>query len=99
MSLSTLKNVIECLRETGRYVDEEGEATNALDDLAQSLEPLTEAQIVENCGAIDLGDPDWVTQVVRAVERAHGIGVSAKPGQTFPPSDADVVVAVKGGEK
>jgi len=38
-----------------------------------TLSPLTDEQIVEHCGTIDLGDHDWVTQVVRAVERAHGI--------------------------
>jgi hypothetical protein len=35
--LYALQDVVRCLRETGRFVDEEGEATNALDDLAQSL--------------------------------------------------------------
>lgn len=33
MSKETLREVVRCLRETGRFVDEEGEATNALADL------------------------------------------------------------------
>jgi hypothetical protein len=33
MSKETLRHVVRCLRETGRFVDEEGEATNALADL------------------------------------------------------------------
>lgn len=38
----TLKNVIQCLRETGQYWDEEGEETNALESLLNSVpQPAT----------------------------------------------------------
>lgn len=40
---------------------------------ATASSPLSEEEIVEHCGQIDLSDPDWVTQVARAVEFAHGI--------------------------
>lgn len=35
--IATLENVIACLRDEGRYVDDEGEATNALEDLLTAL--------------------------------------------------------------
>lgn len=38
MSKETLRDVVRCLRETGRYVDDEGEATNMLADLADTME-------------------------------------------------------------
>ena len=40
MSKETLRDVVRCLRETGRYVDEEGEATNSLQDLLDAADPL-----------------------------------------------------------
>ncbi|MGJ7497508.1 hypothetical protein ACSFA8_20870 [Variovorax sp. RT4R15] len=44
VGLSTLRNVIETLRATGSYSDEEGEATNHLADLADSLSAPTPQQ-------------------------------------------------------
>lgn len=41
--------------------------------LGQAIRPMSPERITEVCGQIDLGDPDWVTQVVRAVEADLGI--------------------------
>lgn len=39
----------------------------------EARQPLSIEDIEKHCGHIDLGDPDWVRQVVRATEAAHGI--------------------------
>lgn len=41
--LDALRVAVRCLRETGRFVDEEGEATNDLEDLARDHESLLAA--------------------------------------------------------
>lgn len=38
VGLFALRDAVRCLRETGRFVDEEGEATNALEDLLERLD-------------------------------------------------------------
>jgi hypothetical protein len=38
VGIFALRDVARCLRETGRFVDEEGEATNALEDLLDRLD-------------------------------------------------------------
>lgn len=37
VGIFALRDAVRCLRETGRFVDEEGEATNALSDLLDRL--------------------------------------------------------------
>ncbi len=54
--LETLANVIECLRADARYVDEEGEATNRLEDLLQALRGTSSAQA---CRAKQTGPDLW----------------------------------------
>lgn len=53
----------------------EGDLLYAAKDVVNDAQaPLSLEDIEKHCGHIDLGDPDWVLQVVRATEAAHGIG-------------------------
>ena len=45
VGLFALRDAVRCLRETGRYIDEEGEATNALEDLLDRLSATGENHV------------------------------------------------------
>lgn len=62
-ALSTLRNVIETLRSDGTYVDEEGEPTDALDDLYEWLLKLASPSGAGLGGAVSSSEAvDWMTR-------------------------------------
>ena len=53
----------------------EGDLLYTAEDVTKAARtPLSLEDIEKHCGHLDLSDPDWVRQVVRATEAAHGIG-------------------------
>lgn len=59
VGLFALRDVIRCLRETGSYADDEGEATNALEDLLDRISPAPQAEATETLKKVGQALADW----------------------------------------